>query len=307
MRIIFLMTFKAYRRCPTILTVCVTCAAVCLLVRSSKWKGTLLVIEYTAPRFFVMTDLTLFSELSFVIIIAMATGTGCCDAGQLPIGVTLFAGYGLVRSAERKTRDRVIHVGIFPISCVVAGLTSTTKTVLMDIILLMARDACHRHAGNLATLVAVLAYDINMPTIHREAGERVVKFEVDEIIPCCRPVTRFAILTQTTFMNIILLVTGYASIWNVDPLTFKMAIFARQGSVPANQRKSGQTMVEGSLHPGVLIVAGGTILPQTPLMDVLLLMAANAGRKGGLKVIGGPGVEVAIRTSDIGVSSVQRK
>jgi hypothetical protein len=90
-----------------------------------------------------MADLALFSELPFVIVIAVAARTGCCDPGQLAIGVTLFAGDVCVRTAERETRDRVIHADIFPISCVVAGLTSGTKTVLVDIILLMTRDACH--------------------------------------------------------------------------------------------------------------------------------------------------------------------
>ena len=173
---------------PTILTVCVARAAICLLMCSSQWKRTLLVIECAAPRVFVVADLALFSELPFVIVIAVAARTSCCNAGQLAIGVTLFAGDIFVRTAERETRNRVIHVGIFPISCVVAGLTSSTKTVLMDIILLMTRDACHRHTGDLTALVAVLAYHIDMPTIQREAGERVVKFEIDEIIPCCRPV-----------------------------------------------------------------------------------------------------------------------
>jgi len=173
---------------PTKLTVCVTRATIGLLMCSSQWKRTLLVIECAAPRVFVVADLAFFSELPFVIVIAVAARTGCCDAGQLTIGVTLFANDVFVRTAERETRNRMIYVGIFPISCVVAGLTSSTKAVLMDIILLMTRDACHRHTGDLTTLVAVLAYHIDMPTVQREAGERVVKFEIDEIIPFCRPV-----------------------------------------------------------------------------------------------------------------------
>jgi hypothetical protein len=108
-------------------------------------------------------------------------------------------------------------------------------------------------------------------------------------------------------MNIILLVTGYASNWNVGPLAFEVAIFADQRSMPANQWKSSQTVVEGSIHPGVLGVAGGAILPQTPLMDVLLLVAADASRWCGLKVNCGPCVEVAIRASDLSVLSDQRK
>jgi len=160
------------------------------------------------PRQSNVAVITLTSKCTIVLVIlVMAADTvrAQIDLGAYRILVALCAAYILVFSIQLELGFIVVEIPIFPVTGVVAKLTTCSQRAFMRILFFVARPAVRLGILERGRGMALLALDQNVLSSKREAGLTVIE---RSLFPVIFLMTGFALLAFLTLVLVIFLMAG---------------------------------------------------------------------------------------------------
>src|SRR5581483_1247245 len=161
----------------------------------------------------------------------------------------------------------------------VAAVALLAETAVVDVVAFVTADACRRQ-GNFRghrSLMACLAMQSAVAAVELEMRAPVV-IEVPRF-PRARVMALLALRSECPLVLVVLLVTGDAARGSVLERRRRMALFALDLDVRAEQRKAREAVVEARVLPRAFAMAALALVALLALVLVVFPVAGDAGAR----------------------------